>query len=248
MKEDHINWLAVQAPRTKPEKFDALLSEIRRCEYVCLTDCLTNYSFGGNVALQMLDPKDQTGLGAAKPLPDAARRTYKINFFRDQWGEPTKPGDVVERVIELPFVDARGKKMSNKAELIRSGRYEKEFIDRHRYTLDDRCCIECGYDDAVWFLVEYGVHYDPDGGAISRKKEISGGPCKVLDERRQPIPATDDKGKPLYGAAGEPRFMEKHVWYWRCKEVPPWDYDKMPSRGGTKNATDGEKVRTGKEG
>ena len=246
MEKAHIDWSRIYSAPNSDAALTALDSEIERVGYVCLTDCFANINRGGAGVLQRLDPASAYIDGALTPLDDAAERRYKILVMRDEWGNVPQPGDKVIHKIAKPFKDARGRRLPSKNPYLRDGTYERKFMNVREYTVDERGCIECDYRSAAFFISQYGVHYDPKGGAVCRRKELSGGTCRVMGPDGAPIPLLDGNGNQMVDANGNPRFVEKYVWYWRYKEVPPWDYENLPLRGG--GDADGEQVRSGKTG
>jgi hypothetical protein len=206
MQEAHIDYNAIVAQKTLDERLAALRREVARCEYVCLTDAIAYYDFGGAMMFLYLADDEINNMREGK------QRRWKIQVVRDEWGNPPVPGEFVERRIQKKPVDAAGRKLKSRAinDAKRRGTWERDFVEIRRFEIDDRGCIECSYDDAGWFLSEFGMHYDQSGVAICGRKEISGGPCKAPD------------GK------------QKHIWYWRYQEAPPWVYEKLPLITGDK--------------
>jgi hypothetical protein len=131
---------------------------------------------------------------------------WKIHCFKDEWGNVPQPGDIVKRRIQLPLQHKPGKPVTSgqlsmdKAD----GTYEEKWIRWKNYKVDKKGCISCEFQDAVWFLICWGIHPDSKAIISMHKREHSGDPQIAPNEQKI------------------------HAWYWRCKEAHKDYYDKLP--------------------
>ena len=190
--EEHINYSAIANQRGMNEKINILQDEIARVEYISLTDALMYRKEGGQFMLEFLDDESKSGFGE--------KRTWKIKMLRHPDGREVKKGDVFTRTIQKPlrhFADKRKKLSSKDINNMRiRGDFEDKYIVKKEFIADTDGCITCDYDDAGWWLMTHGVHYQTNYG-ICGKRELSGG-----DGR------------------------SRAQWNWLCKEVPPWKKNK----------------------
>jgi hypothetical protein len=186
--------------RTAEERQNALEKEIERVGYVSLTEAYLNLNSGGTIMLEWLG-KDETA-----NMRVGTARKFKIRAHHNEWGEEYKPGDIIVRKVQKPLRDKGGRKLRNNAvmDLKRRGLFEKEFVETRTFNVDEKGCIEAYFEDAGWFISEYGFHWD-GGGAICGRREMSREPCKAPD-----------------GSL-------KHVRYWRFSEAPPEIYKTLPN-------------------
>jgi len=200
MQEHHVDYNAIVTQRTNDGRIAALKREVEKAAYVCLTDALNHYNYGGAMMMERLEA-DNTD-----KAPMGTNRKFKIFVMRDAWGNPGKPGDTVTRKIPKPLRDDSGRKLrsSTKNDMMRRGTWEKIFVTKRDFIIDNKGCIECTYEDAAWLLQEHGVNYADTSAAICGRREMSSQPCKA------------------------PGGGMKHIWYWRYWEAPPWVYDTMP--------------------
>jgi hypothetical protein len=196
--EQRIDFNRCLDHRTLDGKLTAFDKEIERVGYVCLTDAIAHRGSGGEYLLEMLG--DEYKDRAVEP------RKWKLKVLCNEWGDILKPGDIVERKVTRQFRDRAGRKLRSRAvnQMIIRGGYEKAFVQTFRFEVDEKGCIECDFESAGDFLMDYGVHFETKEG-LGGRRELSGGPCKAPDGSM------------------------KHVRYWRYEEAPPWVYDKMPS-------------------
>lgn len=206
-----VDYNAITAQKTAVGKHEALEREIAKCDYVCLTDAIVSMNAGGAMVFEYLEKEEKERLYTGNP------RKFKLRVLRDEWGNEPKPGDKVVRKIERQYRDKAGRKLriNHIHDLQRRGLFEKDFVIRREFEVDEKGCIECLFDDAGHFLLEFGKHFE-SGMAICGRKELSGGPCRAPDGSM------------------------KHVWYWRFDEAPPWVYDKLPSLVKRKRRTKAE--------
>jgi hypothetical protein len=195
--EKRIDFQRCLDHRTLDGKLQAFDKEIERVGYVCLTDVAAHRGMGGEYVLEILgeEYKDRS----VEP------RKWKLQVLCDAWGDVPKPGDVVTRKVTRQFKDRAGRKLRSRAvnQMIIQGGYDKAFVQKFDFVVDEKGCIECDFESAGDFLMDYGVHFET-GEGLGGRRELSGGPCKAPD-----------------GSI-------KHVRYWRYKEAPPWVYDKLP--------------------
>ena len=197
---ERIDYNAIWSQRTEDGKWDALENEVERVGHVCLSDTLTHLSSGGYMMLEWLGKQEEQNMRAGTEM------RWKIRAIQDEWGNEYKPGDKVVRKITKPYRDKAGRKYRSNAinDFKRRGVYDKMFVEKREFIVDDKGCIDCSYDDAAFFLTEFGTHY-ASGEALCGRRELSSGPCKAPDG------------------------SEKHVRYWRYSEAPQDVYDNLPS-------------------
>lgn len=195
--DHHINYSYICAPRTVDARLNALDQEISRVGYISLTDAIAHYKYGGTMVMETLAAERQT-----------PARTWKIRVLKDEWGNVPKPGDVVTRRIQRQLRDRAGRKLRSTAvnDMKRRGTFDKQFVDEHKFVVDNKGCIDCTYEHAAHFLTVHGVHYESKA-AMGGHREMSSAPCKAPD------------GSML------------HIHYWRYEEAPPWVYETLPDIG-----------------
>lgn len=128
---------------------------------------------------------------------------FKIQVLRDEWGNPPKPGDKV--VHSIPNRNWRNATSTDENNAKRMGNYDKKYRDILTYIVDEKGCITCSFQSAVHFLNTHGIHSFTDE-PITKKPETSSHPVQVK------------KGS----------TAEKHVWYWRYKEITDEQYKELP--------------------
>ena len=72
------------------------------------------------------------------------------------------------------------------------------------------------------------------GGGLSVLQEVPTG--SALLGLPSGVGVVDRDGKQVVDTNGNPRYEERHIWYWRYREVPPWTYETLPPIGGGTNA------------
>lgn len=219
-ESQRVNYHHIISPRTIDQRLEALDAEIKRVDYVCLTDAISHMGQGGEMMFEALAEDHRQKVNTGK------QRTFKIRVLRDQWGNEPSPGDVVKVKRQKPYRDRAGRKLRSRAinDMKRRGTFDKAFIEIAEYVIDTDGCITCNFEDGGHLLLEFGVHFE-SREALCGRRELSSGPCKVLDENGRGMQAEDDEGKPRYDEAGAPVPLMKHVWYWRYEEAPPWTLD-----------------------
>jgi hypothetical protein len=117
-----------------------------------LSDVLVNYNRGGATFLERL--------GQMAEDRGEVDFKWKIRVISDEWGQPVKPGDVVTRKIARNNRDHRGNLTScmDRNIAIAAGTYEDDYYRHLPFKVDDRGCIECGFEDAVAFINTRGIH------------------------------------------------------------------------------------------
>ena len=198
-EDHHINYAYIVAPRTVDARLSALDQEIERVEHVLLTDAITHMEYGGALVLETL-AKEQVHKNIR----------WKIRVVKDEWGNAPKPGDVVTRRIQRKLVDRAGRKLRSNAvnAMKRQGGFEKRYIDKREFVVDDKGCIDCGYEDAAWLLSTHGIHYKTNEG-LGGHREHSTSPKEA------------------------PNGQMLHRHHWRYSEAPPWVYNELPTLDST---------------
>ena len=177
----------------------AVQSEVRACDYVCLTDAIVNFSTGGTMVMEYLGNE-------AKDMTLVDQRVFRLRVLCDTWGKKLKQGDKVVVKKMKPLLTLAGKKLRSTAinDMKRRGTFERDYIIRREYEVDEFGLITCGYEDACRLLSSYGVNFetDPKVPICGRRKECS-------------------------GESLAPDGKMRRVQYWRYEEVPPWKYEKL---------------------
>jgi hypothetical protein len=195
---ERVDYGVINAARTENQRLELLEQEIERVGYICLTDALVHPDQCGSLMLAWLQNEE------TRNMRSGTQRKWMIKVIRDAWGKELKPGDFVTRKIMLPLKDRAGRLLTSRVlnKMRQRGAFDKTFIEERKFKVDEKGCIECSYDDAVYFLVDYGVHFETRH-AITGRREMSSGPCKAPDDTM------------------------RHVWYWRYEEAPPWVYSRL---------------------
>jgi hypothetical protein len=184
-KEDvsDVRYQHLSTIKDKDQQAIEITKEVERVKVPCLTDALVWKSSGGQRVLEMLD--------RTKSQPPI--RTWRLQVLRMANGEKPKPGD------KIKFVSSRtnrnpmtGKKVSNAqiAEHVRKFR-TNPYETISEYTIDENLQIECGYADAMHLLTQFGMHYDPESGPLSKLPETQNG-GKVFNWRFAEVVKFDD--------------------------------------------------------
>jgi hypothetical protein len=136
--------------------------------------------------------------------------TWRIQSLRNEWGEQLKPGQSVVREIPINRVKRDGDLVTPRvlSRAKKDGSYYRRYERKKEFKLDSKCCFECEYDDAVYFLNNWGYNKKTDT-AVTKKPEYSYEPVDLRDP---------SKG------------MKKHVRYWRYAEMDASDYAKFPDQ------------------
>ncbi len=176
MENKRIDYSIIVARRTADDKIKTLKAEIARCGEILLTDAIVNMDRGGALMMKWLEEDEQRGLRAGAP------RKWKLRVLRNEWGEEPPALKFIERRVMLPLKDEAGRTLRSRVinDMKRRGDFDRTFMQTRRYEIDDKGCIECTYEDAGWFLQEFGKHFET-GIAICGRRELSGGPCKAPD-------------------------------------------------------------------
>lgn len=205
---DRIDYNHIVSQISLEARLHALDEEIRRVGYVCLTDAIINYNYAGHLVLLHLADRDKHTTGQ--------RATWRLKVLRDTWGNDMPPGSKVTREVQRQPKDRAGRRLRANviADMKRRGTWEQRYTEKREFIVDPKGCIECGLDDALFFLQEHGVNFERPAEAICGRRELSSGPMTVPG---------------LFSQDGKP--AERHAWYWLYCEVPPWAYNDMPTIG-----------------
>ena len=194
-----INYSLIANQSSTDGRLRALEDEIDRADYICLTDAVLNLGNCGELMMEWLGTEEKNNTSLEN------RRNFKIKILTDEWGNEVLPGEYLVRKKMKPLVDIGGRKLRSNAinDMKRCGTFDKQYIEERKFKVDKDGCITCGFEDAGWFLSEYGVNFDTDPKQpVCGRKEFSGGPCKAPDGKM------------------------KITHYWRYEEVPPWTEEK----------------------
>lgn len=170
-----------------------------------LSDMITEFNRGGVYIMEALAHK----YAQDRDMPMELRFRWKILAMRDEWGNVPQPGDQVLRRIQKPLEYGPGKPVpAGELSLdIMNGVYDQKWNRYIPYTVDEKGCITCEFNDAVHFIRCWGVH--PKSGLA--------GPPLSLHSKEHSIDVVD-----------APDGKKYHVWYWRFKEMDKEDYANLP--------------------
>lgn len=194
-----IDFTRLNAITSPNELKTRVLEEFNAAGDFPLSDVLIQHTNAATHVLKLL--ADEAKYGCINPRTKrrdtTIRRTYKIKVLCDMWGDPVKPGDVIEWKADIRRRDPMGRKYTTKdmMELRRQNR-EDEFVEYHAAEVGPDGCIVVEFDDAGKLLITHGVYYGT-GGPICSHKEIA--------------------GKPKMSPSG----AMKHRHNWLYMEVPP---------------------------
>ena len=182
---------------------DAFLAKCSPDDPPYMSDCLVAFNNGGVHVMEALEAKHINDQSIDRPFEQRFR--WKLQCIRDEWGQPVKPGDVIEHIIHRSPEHGPGKPMTSGeiSELKMNGFYERDWVTRIPYKVDEKGCITCGYVATSYFLQKYGIH-GKTGAIISHHK----------------VPNSADPQE-------APKEGMKHVHYWRFKEVDTGDYEQL---------------------
>jgi hypothetical protein len=212
----------VKKRKQKRERREYINEQITKCsagDPIQLSDLIVNASSWGGSGLICLGHHHRELLDVGeKPT------TWKLRVVRDEWGNTLGPGDVVLRKTQKKLTDADGQPYPpmEMSTAIQDGSYDERFIAVKRFHVDKKGCIECNFEDAVYFLNVWGLH-SVTGRAMTRKLETS----------REPVNA--------------PNGQQLHCHYWRFREVTKEQYASLPSinrrEGPLRGIDDMEKIK-----
>ena len=192
----------INIQQTSTARAETVQREIARVKVPCLSDAIVNRTVGGQHVLIALDNARKTGVFDPSTQSYSNEQTrWKIRKILNRDGSTPKKGDTVKVLFQREQRDAANHKLSAEqwADIVRRGGQGQERY--HMYTLDDDCCFECGYQDAMFLLTEYGVHYETRM-SLGNRKETQGMPGRIVhnwlyEEVVDGINDTQDKQKKL---------------------------------------------------
>lgn len=136
---------------------------------------------------------------------------WRIKHLRDEWGESKTPGDKVVRYLPINRVKRDGDLVTPREMSLakKDGTYARKYEMAKEFTIDDKGCFKCGYEDAVYFLMNWGYNKKTNT-AVTSKSEYSYEPVDMRD--------------PTKG-------QKKHFRYWRYAEMDRKDYATLMPMG-----------------
>jgi len=164
-----------------------------------LSDFLSECTSWGGMPLQYIGEAEdeKTKYGDGSPM------MFTLQVFFDEWGHKYQPGDFVTRLV--PNGKWRNATSQDESAAKRNGTYDKKYKNILKFKVDERGCIKCPFQSAVYFLNQYGVHsYSKE--PLTKKQEFSTEPLRVSPLDTQML----------------------HVRYWRFQEVTEEQYQKLP--------------------
>lgn len=186
------------------QKLDEIMSRCTPDDPIYLSDVLANVERGGQHILERLAERTKDDAY----LPDNQRIRWHLEVIRDEFGDKPKPGDKVRLTYNRKPVDAADNPVPgwvmNAAK--RDGTFEQRFQRHVEYVVDDAGCINVFFDDAVFQLINFGIH-GKSGAPLCRPQMTTKNPVKRSD-----------------GSL-------KHVWYWRYREVDADEHKRLLEDG-----------------
>lgn len=172
-----INYQALSQIDNIGVRFEAVQKAFDAEEYIPITDAILAAQLGnvaGKIVLQLFEAETQRGrINPITKKPDPTnRRTFRLRPLFDEWGDPYKPGDIVEWKAGINKRDRQGRKFTSQKikELVRTGQEDQYYIT-HAAEVDADGCIQCAYEDAGSLINLWGIHYDT-GLPISKHQEF----------------------------------------------------------------------------
>jgi len=167
-----------------------------------LSSVMVGFNQGGVYVMEALAMRYEQD----RKLPNDRKFSWKLLVLCDEWGNKPVPGDTVYRKEQLPLQHEPGKPLTSEEINIEkmNGTYEKNWVRRIPYTIDEKGCITVEFEDASYFLTVFGVHGKSGAPMSIHKKEHSGEPLTT------------------------PRGDKLHCWYWRFKEQDKEMYAELP--------------------
>lgn len=179
-----------------------------------LSDIFVNLNDGGQTALIALEEqeKSQRMRSGGQPF------VWKILVRRDEWGNAPAPGEKVVRRIAInrKNLDHQPIRSTEINAAMVDGSYSEKFEDIREFEVDSKGCISCTFEDAGYFLFNWGIHHKTNRGM-----------CGKQEYSAEPVPS--------------PSGDKLHVHYWRYSEVDVDDYQQLPLREAPKRKKRGVK-------
>ena len=146
---------------------------------------------------------------------------WKILVRRDEWGNAPAPGEKVARRVPInrKFLDNNDARYTHSTQINQAkvdGSYPDRFEESREYEVDEKGCITCHFDDAGYFLFNWGIHHKTNRGMCSKPEYST---------------------EPVLSPSGD----KLHVHYWRYSEVDADDYRQLPNREAPKRKKRGVK-------
>ena len=134
-----------------------------------LSDIFVNVNDGGQAALIALEQHDQQ----QRMRPGGRPFEWKILVRRDEWGNAPAPGEKVARRVPInrKFLDNNDARYTHSTQINQAkvdGSYPDRFEESREYEVDEKGCITCHFDDAGYFLFNWGIHHKTNRGMCSK--------------------------------------------------------------------------------
>lgn len=184
---------------------DVFAQSIEQSDPPLLSDVLLGYKHGGVHIMEALMEKYIND----RDVPPENRFIWKLYHKRDEWGNEPFHGDIVLRRIQKVLNHRRfHPATSTDLSLDKiQGVYDEKWHRYIKYTVDEKGCISCEFQDASYFLNSFGIH--PRSG--------KGGPPFSMH--------LIEHGK---DSAKAPNGQMLHPWYHRFVEMDKASYAKLP--------------------
>jgi len=160
----------------------------------CLTDALVSRKSGGQSVIMVLYDSKSAGVydASTKRLQNPANLRWKIRAIINRDGTKPKPGDEVSYMYqEMTHVGGKRLSTTMRADMDREGDSPRRY---QTFILDSNLCFECGYDAAMYFLTQFGVHYENESKMIGvhnklqDKQGYNGRFVEVVDLEENVVP------------------------------------------------------------
>jgi hypothetical protein len=168
-----------------------------------ISDALAKINSGGFYLLKRL--------GEMWEDRNLKHHVWIIKILCDEWGNTPKVGDVIRRYISRNLRNSDGNLILNKDRnaSIAAGTEREDFYYSREFVVDEKGCIRCEFDDAMYFLNVHGIH--------SRSKRALN-PQYTKAKSREPVVDRNDG-------------QSKYVYYHRHMEVDKEQYAALPLIG-----------------
>ena len=160
MSEHQLNWNALSSKNfledMQGEAIKQLNQLLESTGTIPLTECMLFRERGGQQFIQELDRRQGN-----EDYPQNMRGRFKIRVLIHADGSEPEPGDIFKWVhsTKNTFIDKEGKRRAmntrEAAAMLKRSRQEGDQWDIRnwrKFTLDEECCFECGFFDAMAVL------------------------------------------------------------------------------------------------
>ena len=157
-----VDWTAITMHPAGNRRQQAVMEELDRVgEAFSLEDALSHGADGGLWMLQFVNGNVNGQAVPRSAAADAAyRKRYRVLVRKDKWGQPVKPGDLVEWRMGMRTRDFQGRKYTITRIKDMERRGELRTIETwHEATVDEHGCISIPFEDALHLLSTRGTFW-----------------------------------------------------------------------------------------